>query len=80
MEDKSEIIKQSLKETLKDLHKKIGRIPRTIDVQNDRGNPSYITYVKYFGSWKKALEESGISPGCEKGIILTKIRKKKIYP
>lgn len=53
---KSELISR-----LKLLYKKRGnKRPRTIDAQNDIGGPNYITYVKYFGSWEKALQEADV--------------------
>jgi len=46
---------------LKFLYKKRkNKRPRTIDAQNDIGGSNYTTYVKYFGSWEKALQEAGV--------------------
>ena len=44
---------------LREMENITGKIPRTIDLQNMKGFPSYRTYLKYFGTWEKALKEAG---------------------
>ena len=46
---------------LKELTKKLNRPPRARDI-NERGQVSYITYYKRFGSLKKALEAAELEP------------------
>lgn len=53
--------KQELIWVLQKLYKeRNNKRPRTIDAQNNIGGPNYTTYVKYFGSWEKALQEAGV--------------------
>lgn len=57
----NEDIKKKLIGELKRVTKITGKIPRTIDLQNMKGFPGYRTYLKYFGSWEKALKEAGFN-------------------
>jgi hypothetical protein len=51
--------KRKLINQLKEIEKITGKIPRTIDLQNMKGFSSYRTFLKFFGTWEKALEEAG---------------------
>jgi hypothetical protein len=44
---------------LQELNKKLGRRPNTMDLKNT-GGPSYLTYQRRFGKFKKALDAAGL--------------------
>ncbi|MBT3720088.1 hypothetical protein HN789_05095 [archaeon] len=52
--------KKELTENLKQLKKELGRIPKLSDLKERKWIASSSTYVKYFGSFKKALKAAGL--------------------
>ncbi|MBD3204547.1 hypothetical protein GF327_09730 [Candidatus Woesearchaeota archaeon] len=52
--------KKELIDSLKQLHKDLGKIPKTTDLKNRKWIASYSTYRKYFRTWKNALKKAGI--------------------
>lgn len=53
--------KKDLIEFLKKMYAEKGKIPRTIDLQNQKGGPKYKKYVEVFDNWKHALIEAGFN-------------------
>ncbi len=58
---KREYTKSELKESLVHLAKELGRAPREKDLEGKVWVASSSTYRKYFGSFKEALKESGLT-------------------
>jgi hypothetical protein len=52
--------RDDLIEALRQLAERLGRTPTRKDPGERSDVPDYKTYVRYFGSWRKALEAAGI--------------------
>ena len=59
--------REELIELLVKFKKKLGRIPKMEDVKAAEDMPSANTYIKYFGSWNRALEAAGLKPNLKLG-------------
>ncbi len=45
---------------LRQFYKENGRVPKKLDFNNNPKYPNYSTYFKYFGSWNKSIELTGL--------------------
>jgi hypothetical protein len=51
---------EKMLDILRDLAKKLGRTPKTRDIENIHGIPKPQTYIDYFGGFNNALEQAGL--------------------
>ncbi len=54
---------QEMIESLRQLAKELGRLPKNSDLKGKKWIASSATYRKYFGSWKKALQAAELKEG-----------------
>jgi len=55
---KKDYSKDEALDLLKELSKKLGKVPACRDLKNNKNLPSFYYYRKTFGSWNKALKEA----------------------